>query len=80
MCATSANIPRRAAGLRGRLARLAVGRYPSTADVALMLQLTWFSLFPSQAQRERMLERIKTTFAPEISRYHIAVELEEQPL
>lgn len=45
-----------------------------------MLQLTWFSLFPSQAQRERMLERIKTTFAPEISRYHIAVELEEQPL
>lgn len=42
--------------------------------------LNALSIRASQARRAQMLERIKTTFAPEIIQYNIWVDQEERPL
>lgn len=54
--------------------------YPSLAKSEITTPLNWLFFWTTPKRRAQLLERIKTTFAPEISRYHIRVDEVERPL
>jgi hypothetical protein len=46
----------------------------------ILVQFNMLFLFATRKRRAQMLERIKTTFAPELVQYSIWVDQEERPL
>jgi len=54
--------------------------YPSLAEAGITIPLNWLFFWTTPKRRAQLMERIKTTFAPEISRYNILVDEEERPL
>lgn len=67
-------------GRTTKVARWTTAMFPSLKNVAMAESLNMMFLWPTRRMRANMLERIKTTFTPEISRYHIRVDEEERPL
>lgn len=64
-----------------RLMRMNAAMYPALAKAAIMVAFSQFHFIAStHNQRERLLERIKTTFAPEIHERHVAVVKVERPM
>jgi hypothetical protein len=53
---------------------------PSFRAAPPVAALDFLFLWPTRQCRAQLLERVKTTFAPEITRYHIRVDEEERPL
>lgn len=62
------------------LGRLSVRVYPTLAGVEMTVLLNWLFLRASRTRRAQLLERIKTTFAPEIAQYDIWLDETEQPM
>ena len=54
--------------------------YPSLANGGITIPLNWLFFWTTPKRRAQMLERIKTTFAPEIVQYGIRVDEVERPL
>lgn len=65
---------------RERLVHYIRNLRPSFRAAPPIATLDFLFLWPTRRMRANMLERIKTTFTPEISRYHIRVDEEERPL
>lgn len=53
---------------------------PSMKDTVINVPLIFVFVWVSAARQAQMLERITTTFAPEIIRHNIQVDQEERPL
>lgn len=60
--------------------RFTSGWFPALAGVVISAQLNMLFLRASRERRTRMLERIHTTFAPEIYQYQVQVDEQERPL
>lgn len=64
------------ASRRGIAAKL----YPALDHAAICVRLNSVFLFASRQRRADMLERIKATFAQEITQHQVDVDMEERPL
>lgn len=60
--------------------RLAASMYPSLTSVAITVMLNWLFLRVSRGRRAQLLERVRTTFAPEIAQHNVWVDEKERPM
>jgi hypothetical protein len=65
---------------KSRVGRMSMRMYPSLAGAAEVVRLNSLFFLATRARRLRVLEHIKTTFAPEIIQHNIWVDQEERPL
>lgn len=54
--------------------------YPSLAHAAITVILNQLSFMATRKRRTQLLERIETTFAPEIIQYNVVIDKVERPL
>lgn len=67
-------------GRTKKVARWTIAMFPSLESTAIAESLNMMFLFATRKRRMQMLERIKTTFMPEIIRYGIWIDEVERPL
>jgi len=72
--------PDQLAGRTTRIAKWMYSMYPTLANAAMAESLNMMFLVITRRRRAQTLERIKTTFAPELIQHNIWIDQEERPL